>query len=260
MSLERHLRLIPGTMPLRVPPLGFGAFKIGRNQGIKYATGYELPALSEVRTLLDGLRQLGCQYFDTAPAYGLSEERLGSCLDASPPAPVISTKVGETFAEGRSVYDYSRAAVEASLQRSCERLRRDVLDLVFVHSNGDDLAIQQQTDVVKVLQEWRDRGAIRSLGFSGKTPAGAAVACDWADALMVEYHQQDVSHADVMLRARERGLAVIVKKGLASGKLPAEAAIRFVLSHPAVTSLVIGGLSLAHFTANWQTALAAAER
>jgi aryl-alcohol dehydrogenase-like predicted oxidoreductase len=42
----------------------------------------------------------------------------------------------------------------------------------------------------------------------------------------------------------------VVKKGLASGKLPAEEAIGFVLSNAGVASLVVGGLNLEHFRAN----------
>lgn len=274
--VESCLQREIGTTGLRVPPLGFGAFKIGRNEGIKYPTGYELPDLPAVRELLQGILNLGCRYIDTAPAYGVSEERLGCLLPdllatltdrdavdrtavdhaAAPLAPcVISTKVGETFENGQSTYDYSRAAVLKSLERSRQRLQRDVLDLVFIHSHGADLEILQQTDVAAVLQAQREQGRIRAIGFSGKTPEGTAAALDWADAVMVEYHSADTSHAAVMDTAAERGTAVIVKKGLASGRLPAAAAIRFVLSHPAVTSLVVGGLSLTNFRTNWHTAM-----
>ncbi len=244
-----------GRTTLQVPPLGFGAFKIGRNQGIKYATPYELPHQEAVQALLDGVLDLGCDYIDTAPAYGSSEARIGETLGRRRDF-VLSTKVGENFADGRSTYDYSRAAVAASLRRSCERLQREVLDLVFIHSNGQDLQILKETDVVAVLQEWRDRGAIRAIGMSGKTPEGAQAALDWADAIMVEYHLRDESHAAVMAAAADRGVSVIVKKGLASGALSAAEAIRFVLANPAVTALVVGGLSLSHFAENWRSAIA----
>lgn len=246
-----------GQTGLSLPPLGFGAFKIGRNQGIKYATTYDLPELPAVSQLLQGVMALGCHYIDTAPAYGLSEERLGLTLTDRPEDLVISTKVGETFTNGQSTYDFSRMAVEASLRQSCERLQVDVLDLVFIHAHARDCEILQQTDVVHVMREWRDRGRIRAIGLSGKTPAAAELALDWCDALMVEYHLQDESHAAVIEAAGKRGVAVIVKKGLASGTLPAADAIRFVLANPHVTSLVVGGLSLVHFAENWHTAITA---
>lgn len=243
-----------GQTGLFVPPLGFGAFKIGRNQGIKYPARYELPDDAAVSRLLNGVLDLGCTLIDTAPAYGLSEERIGRAIGHRRAEFVLSTKVGETFTDGVSHYDFSRAGVEFSLTRSLERLRTDVLDLVFIHSNGDDLQILKNSDVVPVLHEWRDRGAIRAIGLSGKTVAGADEALAWADAIMVEYHLDDVSHRAVIDAAAARNVAVFVKKGLASGRLPAADAIRFVVGTPGVTSLIVGGLSLDHFAENWNTA------
>ncbi|HUQ73013.1 MAG TPA: aldo/keto reductase [Planctomycetaceae bacterium] len=246
-----------GRTALRVPPLGFGAFKIGRNQGIKYTTGYELPDDAAVSQLLNGVLDLGCTLIDTAPAYGLSEERIGRAIGHRRGEFILSTKVGETFDDGVSRYDFTRTGVERSLQRSLQRLQTDVLDLVFIHSNGDDLHVLSETDVVPVLHEWRDRGAIRAIGLSGKTVEGARAALSWADAVMVEYHLDDTSHAEVIAAAAAQGIGVFVKKGLASGRLPAAEAIRFVVGTPGVSSLIVGGLSLDHFAANWQTATTA---
>lgn len=243
-----------GRTGLMVPPLGFGAFKIGRNQGIKYPQPYDLPDDAAVARLLNGVLDLGCTLIDTAPAYGLSEERIGRAIGSRRKEYVLSTKVGETFADGQSTFDFSRAGLETSLQRSLQRLQTDVLDIVFIHSNGDDERILTGTDTVAVLQEWKARGAIRAIGLSGKTVAGAQQALAWADVLMVEYHLDDVSHATVMDVAAKQNVGVFVKKGMASGRLPPADAIRFVLSHHAVSSLILGGLNLAHFQANWRTA------
>lgn len=247
-----------GRTGLMVPPLGFGAFKIGRNQGIKYPQPYDLPDDAAVSRLLNGVLDLGCTLIDTAPAYGLSEERIGRAIGRRRHEFVLSTKVGETFDEGQSSYDFSRTGLEASLHRSLTRLRTDVLDIVFIHSNGDDERILTETETVAVLHEWKARGAIRAIGLSGKTVAGAQQALEWADVLMVEYHLDDTSHAAVMETAAKQNVGVFVKKGMASGRLPPADAIRFVLNHSAVSSLILGGLNLAHFQANWQTAVAAA--
>ena len=73
-----HRRL--GRTGRHVSPIGFGAFKIGRNQGIKYASAYDLPDETAVAALLEGVLDLGINLIDTAPAYGLSEERIGRAL------------------------------------------------------------------------------------------------------------------------------------------------------------------------------------
>src|SRR5882724_2716809 len=83
-----------GRTGLAVSPIGLGALKIGRNQKVKYRAPYELPDRTAVETLLNGILDLGINYIDTAPAYGLSEERIGEALGSRGGEFVVSTKVG----------------------------------------------------------------------------------------------------------------------------------------------------------------------
>jgi aryl-alcohol dehydrogenase-like predicted oxidoreductase len=251
-------RRILGATGQSVSVLGFGAFKIGRNQGIKYAQGYDLPDEATVARLLEGVLELGINHIDTAPAYGLSEERVGRCLGPRRDEFFLSTKVGEEFENGVSQYRFDEASVRGSVQRSLGRLRTDRLDLVLVHAPGNDLEVLQQTPVVETLRALQQAGDVRWIGFSGKTVAAAELALDWAQVLMVEYHLDDPSHRAVLAEAERRGVGVLVKKGLASGRLPASEAIPFVLRTPGVTNLVIGGLSLAHLQDNVAIATRAA--
>lgn len=239
-----------GKTGLAVSPIGFGAFKIGRNEKAKYSEPYPLPDDLAVERLLNGVLDLGVTYVDTAPAYGLSEERIGRLLAHRRQEFSLSTKVGEIFEHGQSRYDFSALAVRSSVEQSLMRLRTEVLDLVFVHAHGADVEIQQSSDVVPTLCELKRQGLVRAIGLSGKTEAGARLALDWADVLMVEYHLLDESHAGVIATAAKRGLGVIVKKGLASGQLAADQAIRFALGNPGVASLVVGGLNIDHMKAN----------
>ena len=61
-------------------------------------------------------------------------------------------------------------------------------------------------------------GLVSAIGMSGKTVAAARAALDWADALMVEFHELDDSHGPVIEAAQDRGIGVVVKKGLAAGR------------------------------------------
>lgn len=256
-STNPHSSLIHrplGRTGLSVSPIGFGGFKIGRNEKTKYPTAYDLPSESDVGRLLNGLLDHGINYIDTAPAYGLSEERIGQVLAPRRREFVLATKVGETFAGGVSHYDFSREGLRASVERSILRLRTEVIDVLLLHSDGRDLWIQNETDAVAVLRELKGRGLVRAIGLSGKTVEGARQALDWADVLMVEYHIEDRSHENLISQAAELGVGVVVKKGLASGRLPAEEAIRFVVANPHVSTLVIGGLSVEHLRTNVRTA------
>lgn len=239
-----------GQTGLLVTPLGFGAFKIGRNEKVKYPQPYDLPDDTAVEHLLNGVLDAGINLIDTAPAYGISEERIGKVLASRRNEFVLSTKVGERFVNGESSFDFTAVGVRASVAESLRRLKTEVLDILFVHSNGDDLAIQQQTEVVPTLQKLKHAGYVRAIGFSGKTPAGTEAALEWADVVMVEHHLNDTSHAEVITSAASRGVGVVVKKGLASGHLPPADAIRFVLSNPHVASVIVGGLSLEHLQEN----------
>ena len=239
---------------LAINPIAFGAFKIGRNVKTKYPSAYDMPDLNSVEDLLNSILDLGINLIDTAPAYGESESRIGQAIAHRRAEFFLSTKVGETFHEGHSHYDYSAAAVRASVHESLRRLRTDHLDFVLIHSNGDDHRIMNETDCIATLQSLREQGAIRHLGLSGKTVAGAVAALAWADALMVEYHLSDTSHEAVIAQAARQGAAVLVKKGLASGQIPAAKAIPFVLKNSSVTSLVIGTLNVDHIRENLRLA------
>ncbi len=240
---------------LSLSPIAFGAFKIGRNVNTRHARAYDLPDETAATRLLSRVLDLGINVIDTAPAYGISEERIGRAVAHRRDEYYISTKVGEQFFhDGRSSFDFTGPAIRQSIHQSLRRLRTDHLDFAFIHSDGNDEAIMNGTDCVATLQSLRDQGLIGRIGLSGKTVDGAMQAMTWADALMVTYNAVDLSHEPVIAEAARRGTGIFVKKGLASGHLPAAKAIEHVLKNPGVTTLVIGTLNEDHIDANVRTA------
>lgn len=242
----------------RVSVLGFGAFKIGRAVGAKYPTPYDLPDEDEAARVLGGVLDLGITLIDTAPAYGLSEERIGRHLAHRRSEFVLSTKVGERFEDGVSSYDFSDAGIRRSVASSLQRLQTDAVDLLLVHSDGRDEVTLAAERVPEVMVAMRDAGFAHRIGFSGKTPEAAEAALAWADVIMVTYHAEDTTHDAVMRRAHEAGVGVLVKKALASGHHPPATAIPLAVRHPAVDSVVVGGLNLDHLQTNAELAAAAA--
>jgi aryl-alcohol dehydrogenase-like predicted oxidoreductase len=243
-------RRILGRTGLAVAPLGFGTFKIGRNQGIKYPVRYRLPSKRSVDKLLSGVLDLGINYIDTAPAYGLSEERIGEAIGRRRKEFVLSTKAGELFRDGASRYDFSRAATVASVEGSLRRLHTEAIDIVFVHANGGDLDIIENTDVVETLNDLRGQGKLRWIGLSGKTVQGFNASLKWADVIMAEFSHSNTELASVLEKAHRGGIGVVVKKGLESGWLDHTAGIEFVLLQPFVDVMLIGSLNLAHMRQN----------
>jgi aryl-alcohol dehydrogenase-like predicted oxidoreductase len=199
-----------GNTGLAVTPVGFGAFKIGRNAGIKYAEAYALPTDAEAERLIHDVLDLGINYIDTAPAYGVSEARIGRAIAGRRDNIVISTKAGEQFDGAKSTYDFSAGALRSSVEQSLRRLGRDVIDVVFLHAHQDDVMIIDETDAVPTLQALKAAGLVRAIGFSGKTTLAGRRALTWADVLMVEYHLDDTSHAGLIAAAAAAGVGIVV--------------------------------------------------
>ncbi len=243
-----------GRTGLDVTPLGFGTFKIGRNKGIKYPDAYELPSDEDAAQLLNGVIDLGLNFIDTAPAYGTSESRIGAALAQRRNDYVLCSKAGERWEHGGSIYDYSAASIRDSVHESLRRLRTDHLDLLLLHSDGEDGDRQADGTVPEVLCGLRDSGLTRCIGCSGKTADGLHAALDWADVIMVEYHLTDTSMEQVIRAAANRGVGVLIKKGLGSGHHEATEAFRFLLQDSpvadAIGSIVIGSRSLDRMRSN----------
>ena len=173
-----------GTTGIEVSVLGLGTVKLGRNLGVKYPEPFLIPDDVDVRRLLATARELGLNLLDTAPAYGKSEERLGRLLPGNREEWVIVSKVGESFAEGVSRFDFSARATRRSVEASLKRLGTDYLDLVLIHSDGDDLRILEGGEVLETLIRLKQEGLIRAYGMSTKTITGGLKAVECCDAVM----------------------------------------------------------------------------
>jgi aryl-alcohol dehydrogenase-like predicted oxidoreductase len=241
------------SLVARISKIGLGTVKLGRNQGLKYAGGFPLPDDEAVRALLDCAAALGVTLLDTAPAYGDSEAKIGRAVRGARDRWVISTKVGEYFEDGRSRFDFSAEATEASLANSLRQLQTDHLDMVLVHSTGEDRKIADETPVLEVLTRWRDRGDIGAIGMSTKTVSDAIALLPRLDAVMVTLNPSHTDEIPVIEAAHARDKIVLVKKALYSGALastpgsdPVGDALRFSADQPGVTSIVVGTLNAGH--------------
>jgi aryl-alcohol dehydrogenase-like predicted oxidoreductase len=257
--LQHRLAPLPPALPLswkQVSPLGLGTVKFGRNTGVKYpgGDGFALPTDAEIESLLDLAIDCGITLLDTAPAYGSAEERLGALLGSRRDKFFLVTKTGEEFDGGKSEYIFTAAHTRMSVERSLKRLKTDVLDCVLVHSSRDDLHVITETPVLETLAALKAEGKIAHFGVSTHTVEGGKKAVDLSDAVMVTYNKSQTAERAVIDYARDKGKAVLIKKGLASGHVsgPTDARdnIRFVLETPGVTSLVFGSLNARNILAN----------
>lgn len=109
----------------------------------------------------------GIAAFDTSPYYGPSESLLGDALETinEPRSSyLLITKAGRIAA---NTFDYSPAAIRASVRRSLSRLRTPYLDLVYAH-DVEFVTPEEVLTAVRELRRLRDEeGLLRYVGISG---------------------------------------------------------------------------------------------
>ncbi len=158
-----------GRTGLRVTRLGLGGVALS---GAPPATDPHVPSPeSEAVALIRRSLDLGLNYLDTAPMYGVghSERRYGQALHGIPrDRYVLSTKVGRVLrpgAEGQTTwaFDFSREGARASFESSLDRLGIERVDIVFVH-DPDEHYEAALAGAFPVLRELRADGRIRAIG------------------------------------------------------------------------------------------------
>jgi len=260
MSLQRRKL---GKTGLEVSCLGLGTVKIGRNQAVKYPSGFSLPSDEEVSALISQAKELGINFLDTAPAYGSSEQRLGRLLKERQDW-TICTKVGEEFSAGKSYFDFSAEHTQRSIERSLRNISTDYLDIVLIHSDGSDCKILESSDCPETLLRLKEKGLIKAIGMSTKTVEGGLKAVELLDLVMVTYNPSTQGDAIVIDHALELEKGVLVKKALNSGHdcIAGDASenldntnfteknLRFALERKGVTSVIVGTINPKHLQEN----------
>ena len=243
-----------GSTGISVSPLGLGTVKLGRNQQVKYPSAFELPSDKQVSDLLALTRDLGINLIDTAPAYGSSQERLGQLLPGPRDQWVIVSKVGEIFEQGQSRFDFSFNYTVETVETSLKALNTDYLDVVLIHSDGDDLSILSNEGALDALESLKQRGLIRSHGMSSKTVEGGLEVVKRMDVVMATCNLSYNDELPVLESAQRLNKGVLVKKGLQSGHVEGKAGVQesmaFVFNQPGVSSMIVGTINPEHLRSN----------
>ena len=247
-----------GDTGIEISPLGLGTVKFGRNQGVKYPQGFEIPDEDALADLLAVAKDLGINMLDTAPAYGLSEERLGRLLEGQREDWVIVGKVGEEFQDGISSHNFTPAHFEMSLERSLKRLNTDYIDVLLIHSDGNDMEILNDDLLIQTLLDFKTRGLVRAVGASTKTADGGIKTLSLMDVVMATYNPEYTDEAAVLDFAAAHSKGVLLKKALSSGhNSNIDEALKFAFSHPGTSGVITGTINPDHLRQNAQAVLRA---
>jgi aryl-alcohol dehydrogenase-like predicted oxidoreductase len=259
-------RLATATTP--TCHIGLGLAAIGRPGYINLGREEDLGEDRSVDTLrarthelLDAAYAQGVRYFDVARSYGRSEEFLADWLTARPGFDdiVVGSKWGYTYtadwttdAQQHEVKDHTLATYERQRAESAQLLG-DRLDLYQIHSVTPDSPALTDKELHARLAEAAAQGT--TIGFSTSGPAQAdavraalAVTVDGEPlfrTVQSTYNILETSAAPALAEAHDAGLTVIVKEGMANGRLAAPHAPDALRAVAAETSLGCDAVALA---------------
>src|ERR1700681_3705664 len=208
-----------GTTDLRVSRLGVGTAAFGLDRYGITAPGEgsvdRAEGIANIHRAVEG----GANFFDTAPAYGCSEELLGEAL-ADHKDCLVATKV--PIPENIDEISQSELTqrVNESLAESLRRLRREVLDVVQIHNAT--VRVLRQGNMVSCLERAREAGKLRYIGASvyGEEAALATIRTGKIQILQVALSLLDQRMCETVIpEARIAGLGVLTRSALLKGAL-----------------------------------------
>ena len=190
-----------GHTDIVINPLGLGAAQIGDH------------ALddAEVGRMLNTAVDAGINFFDTAPSYGISEERLGRHLAHRRAEVVLSTKLGYGVP---GVPDWSGPCITAGVDQALRLLNTDHLDIAHFHSCPR--SVLEQGDVMDALEAAKRAGKVRAIAYSGENEDLAyAIACGRFDGFMASLNVCDQRIIGTLLPTMH-GKGFIAKRAVAN--------------------------------------------
>ena len=197
-----------------VSDIGFGAWAIGGSWGDVAET--------EARDALLAALEAGTTFIDTADVYGngRSERIIRDVLkEWRGTRPVVATKAGRRSSP-HTASGYTRANLEAFIERSRRNLGMDTLDLVQLHCPPTE--VYYRPEVFEALDALVAAGKIRSYGVSVEKVEEALKAIEYPGVVSVQiiYNIFRQRPAELFFReAKARNVAVIARVPLASGLL-----------------------------------------
>jgi aryl-alcohol dehydrogenase-like predicted oxidoreductase len=188
-------------------------------------------------------------------------------------------------------HDYSQKNVRADVEQSLRRLRTDRLDLVQVHMSPSK-ALLEENHTVETLKELQAEGKVRFIGMSGILPdLPDHIAMNVFDAFQIPYSAVQRDHENLIAQAADKGAGTLIRGGAARGAASEEKnwsvgpltqqpglgqrnwaaagiddlldeagigrqefILRFTLSHPGLSTTIVGTANPAHLAGNIATA------
>lgn len=279
MSIPRIPTGQLGSTGLVVSRIGLGLAALGRPAYINLGRQRDLGSDRSVAELeqrchevLDVAFAAGIRYIDAARSYGMAENFLGTWLKTrNPPADAITigSKWGYTYT-GSWTLD---APVHEVKDLSIDTLRKQIvesrsllgnrLQLYAIHSATIESKVLENVDVLRELERLRSSGLVIGLTVTGPNQAGTIrraleVSIDGVNPFQVvqaTWNLLERSAGTALAEAKAAGWGVIIKEGLANGRLADRDALALAaaLSQPWVDVVLSGAVTRDQLESNLQS-------
>ncbi len=269
-----------GRTGLEVTTLGFGAMELrGEPRGRPIT-----PEVADIvlNTVLDS----GINYIDTSIDYGVSEELIGQFISQRRSEYFLASKCGckvgaEMVAGQRSGHEFTKENVQAGIEQSLRRMKTDCIDVMQFHSSPSQEELEKE-DVVDVLVKLKEQGKIRFIGISAILPdIKDHIEMGVFDVFQIPYSALEREHEEQISAAAEAGAGTVIRGGVAKGAPSPdkqagdrwvtwqrsgldslldegvsrmEMMLRYTLSHPDLSTTIVGTMNPEHLKQNVELA------
>lgn len=239
--------------------LGLGIIGLGKAWG---HVASEVPSLRSAIDLLEFAWVTGIRYFDSAPSYGIAEERLGLFLRSLDQprrnALTIATKFGEHWDADRNepFVDHSYDALCRSLDRSLRQLQR--IDILQLHKTTPE--VLRSADLARAWDYAASLGIRRTgASVSDLESAEMVIADARYDCIQLPLNRVNAKFSASVDHASARGMWIATNRPFAMGAMlygeqpvSREEAFRFVRDRAFTGVVLTGTKSREHLGENWQ--------
>jgi aryl-alcohol dehydrogenase-like predicted oxidoreductase len=269
-----------GRTGMDVTRLGFGAMEI---RGPRIWNGRSVTD-QEAERILNAVLDAGINFIDTSYDYGLSEEYIGRFISHRRSEYFLATKCGCTVVNkgdhDETPHVWTKGNVMHNIEESLRRMKTDYVDLLQLHNPSVEQA--ENGGLVEVLKEIQATGKVRWIGISSTVPhITDYIGWEIFDSFQIPYSALERTHEDIISKAAQTGAGTIIRGGVAKGEpgvglgradrwaewekaklddLLEEGEsrtaflLRFTLSHPDMSTTIVGTKNPDHLSENLKIA------
>ena len=271
-----------GSTGLDVTILGFGAMEL-RGPKSPIPKGRHVDPV-QAETTLNVALDNGINLIDTSIDYGESEGLIGRFISHRRNEFLLASKCGcnadtDAVESGKALrHIYTRENIINGVELSLKRLNTDYLDLLQFHGSPPP---ENKEEAVQALLDLKRDGKTRFVGVSDVLPTVAHfVDMGVFDAFQFPYSALDSAHESLITQLGQSGIGTLIRGGIARGE-PGhgladpdlwanwnlanldelldemdrfEFLLRYTISHPDLSTTIIGSMNPDHVVKNVEAA------